>query len=168
MNPRAAEVMGPSLLRKWACMLYEGLLVFGVVFVTGLVFGLITQTRNALDNRAGLQVFLFLAIGGYFAWFWSKGQTLAMKTWHLRLEMPDGEPVPLARASVRYIFAWMGIFPPLACAHFLQMDPQMLLLAMLLWVLLWTGVPQLRTDRQMLHDVWAGTRLVYAPIPTIK
>lgn len=164
MNLEATAPLGPSLLRKWACMLYEGLLVFGVVFMAGLVFGLITQTRNALDNRIGLQVFLFVAVGVYFSWFWSKGQTLAMKTWHLRLEMPNGETIPKSRAMLRYVLAWIGIFPPIAFAHFLQMGPQKLLLAMPLWLLLWTGVSQLRTDRQMLHDVWAGTRLIYAPV----
>ena len=168
MNPNAIGPLGPSLLRKWACMLYEGLLVFGVVFMAALLFGLITQTRNALDNRIGLQVFLFVAIGIYFAWFWSKGQTLAMKTWHLRLVMPNGEPIPKARAFLRYVLAWIGIFPPLVCAYFLQMGPRNLLLVMPLWVLLWTGASQLRADRQMLHDVWAGTRLIYAPLQSVK
>ena len=43
----------------------------------------------------GLQAFLFLVLGLYFAWFWSHGgQTVAMKTWHIRLLTHDGRPVP--------------------------------------------------------------------------
>ena len=34
----------------------------------------------------GLQLFVFLVLGLYFSWFWSHGgQTVAMKTWHIRL-----------------------------------------------------------------------------------
>jgi uncharacterized RDD family membrane protein YckC len=68
-----------------ACWLYEGLLLFGVVFVAGYLFGTLTQTRNALNNRHELQFFVFVVVGVYFGWFWSKGQTLAMKTWHIRV-----------------------------------------------------------------------------------
>jgi len=63
-----------------ACWTYEGILLFGVVFLAGYLFGTLSQTRNAMDNRHPLQAFLFLIFGIYFAWFWSKGQTLAMKT----------------------------------------------------------------------------------------
>ena len=45
----------PSLSRRIACWLYEGLLMFGVVFISGYLFGTLSQTRNALDNRHALQ-----------------------------------------------------------------------------------------------------------------
>ena len=76
-----------------ACWLYEGLLLFGVVFISGYLFGTLSQTRNAMDNRHALQMFLFVVFGIYFVWFWSKGQTLAMKTWDLKLVDKSGKPV---------------------------------------------------------------------------
>jgi len=155
--------LGPGLLRKWACMLYEGLLVFGVVFVAALVFGLATQTRNALENRTGLQAFIFLVLAAYFTWFWSKGQTLAMKTWHVHLTMPNGAPVPQARALLRYFLAWVGIFPPSAVAYFTQISATSLFVGTVLWLMAWTAISQFRADRQLMHDVWAGTILTYAP-----
>ena len=144
-------------------MLYEGLLAFGVVFVAAMMFGLFTQTRNAMDNRLGLQVTVFVALGIYFVWFWSKGQTLAMKTWHLYLTLPDGRPVPQARAFLRYIFSWMAVLPPLLLAYFLRYSPQVLITATAVWLFFWTGIAQVRADRQLLQDVWAGTRLSYVP-----
>jgi hypothetical protein len=63
-----------------ASWLYEGMLMFGVVFIAGYLFGTLSQTRNAMDNRHALQGFLFIVFGIYFVWLWSKGQTLAMKT----------------------------------------------------------------------------------------
>jgi uncharacterized RDD family membrane protein YckC len=81
-----------------ACWLYEGMLLFGVVFISGYLFGTLSQTRHALHNRHGLQAFLFLVFAIYFTWFWSKGQTLAMKTWHIKIVDLAGQPVSQARA----------------------------------------------------------------------
>ncbi len=50
--------------------------------------------RDAMDSRRHLlQAFLFVVFGVYFVWFWSKGQTLAMKTWGIRVVDRLGRPV---------------------------------------------------------------------------
>ena len=89
--------MTPSLRRRMACWLYEGLLLFGVVFISGYLFSTLSQTRHALDNRHGLQAFIFLVFGVYFTWFWHKGQTLAMKTWHIRIVDAQGRALTQKR-----------------------------------------------------------------------
>ena len=72
-------------------MLYEAVLLFGVVMVAGLAYGLATNQRHALQGNTGLQAFLFIVLGVYFAGLWStSGQTLAMKTWHIRVLAADG------------------------------------------------------------------------------
>ena len=88
-----AEATAPNLWRRMACWLYEGMLMFGVVFIAGYLFGTLSQTRNAMDNRHALQAFLFVVFGIYFTWFWAKGQTLAQKTWHIRVVGQDGQPI---------------------------------------------------------------------------
>ena len=55
----------PNLWRRMACWLYEGMLMFGVVFIAGYLFGTLSQTRNAMDNRHALQAFLFVVFGIY-------------------------------------------------------------------------------------------------------
>ncbi|MCX7234220.1 MAG: RDD family protein, partial [Burkholderiales bacterium] len=97
-----------------ACWAYEGMLLFGVLFIAGYLFGTLTQTRNAMDNRHGLQAFLFLIFGIYFVWLWSKGQTLAMKTWNIRLVDVQGRPVSQARALLRYLLSWIWLLPSLS------------------------------------------------------
>ena len=92
-----------------ACWMYEGLLMFGVVFIAGYLFSTLSQTRNALDNRHALQAFVFVVFGVYFVWFWSKGQTLAMKTWKIRVANADGGPVRPAQAVLRYMAAWFSL-----------------------------------------------------------
>ncbi len=42
MNP---ELMAPSLLRRMACWIYEGLLLFGVLFISGYLFSTLSQKR---------------------------------------------------------------------------------------------------------------------------
>ena len=50
-DPMSPALAAPSLPRRMACWLYEGLLMFGVVFIAGYLFGTLSQTRNAMDNR---------------------------------------------------------------------------------------------------------------------
>ena len=47
-------------------MMYEGVLLFGVIFLAGYLFDTLTQSRNALMWRSSRQLILFLAIGLYF------------------------------------------------------------------------------------------------------
>ena len=81
----------PSLLRRLACFVYEGVVLFGVVMIAGYLYSSLTQQRHALHGQWGLRAFLVLVLAIYFVWFWSHGgQTVAMKTWHIRLTAADG------------------------------------------------------------------------------
>lgn len=134
--------------------------MFGVVFIAGYLFGTLSQTRNAMDNRHALQAFLFVVFGIYFTWFWSKGQTLAMKTWHIRLVDRHAAPVSQARALLRYGLSWVWLLPPLALAVPLALTGTELAVLMAGWVLVWALLSRLHPQRQFWHDAWAGTRLV--------
>ncbi len=154
----------PSLRRRLACFLYEGLLMFGVVFVAGYLFGTLSQTRHALDNRHPLQAFLFVVFGIYFVWFWSRGQTLAMKTWHIRMVGPDTSTPPTqARALWRYLLAWVWFMPPLAASQWLGWTGAETLVIALGWILVWALLSRLHPSGQYWHDTWAGTQLCLVP-----
>ena len=115
----------PSLWRRLACMMYECLLIFGVVFVAigvsffaAYLFGT-SRPSDTMGNGHALQAFLFVVLGIYFTWFWSHGQTLAMKTWHIRVVDSQGNALTQRRALLRYLWAWLWFLPPLAaCAPF--------------------------------------------------
>lgn len=145
-----------------ACWLYEGMLMFGVVFLAGYLFGTLSQTRNALDNRHGLQAFLFLIFGIYFTWFWAKGQTLAMKTWNIRVTDPAGQAISQPRALWRYVLSWLWLLPPLAAAYPFQLSGGETTVVVLGWVAVYGVLSRFHPQKQFLHDALAGTRLVSA------
>ena len=155
----------PPLPRRLACWLYEGMLMFGVVFLAGYLFGTLSQTRHALDNRHGLQAFLFVIFGIYFTWFWAKGQTLAMKTWHIRVVDTQGRPLTQARALWRYVLSWLWLLPPLVAAAPFDLPGAEITVLVLGWVLVWALLSRFHPQRQFLHDALAGTRLIHAAHP---
>ena len=155
-----ARLPAPALRRRMACWLYEGMLLFGVVFVAGYLFGTLTQTRNALNNRLGLQIFCFVVVGIYFVWFWHKGQTLAMKTWHIRVVDRQGRRLSQGRALARYLLSWIWFLPPLAAMAPFPLRAGEVTVLMTGWVLVWALLSRFRADRQFWHDAWAGTRLI--------
>ncbi len=156
-----APLQAPTLMRRMACWLYEGMLMFGVVFIAGYLFSTLTQTRHALDNRHGLQLFLFLVFGIYFAWFWSKGQTLAMKTWDIRVVDVQGRPITQARGLWRYVLSWLWFVPPLAVSWAQGVGGGESVVLVCGWVAIWAILSRFHPLGQFWHDALAGTRLVH-------
>lgn len=156
--------LAPNLWRRMACWLYEGMLMFGVVFIAGYLFGTLSQTRNAMDNRHALQAFLFVVFGIYFTWFWAKGQTLAQKTWLIRVVDTAGQPITQARALLRYLLSWVWFLPPLA-AYLFGVSAIEVLVLLFGWVAIWAILSRFHPQRQFWHDAMAGTRLVHFELP---
>ena len=136
----AGAVEFPGIFRRLASLCYETLLVLGFLAVALLLpHILIGHFLHRLATPLVLWAHLFLALLIYFVGFWTrKGQTLAMRTWRIRLENREGRAPRPAQALLRYLLCWpsfglfgIGIF-------WAWLDP----------------------DRQFLHDRLAGTRIV--------
>ncbi len=157
-----SRAAAPGFARRLACFLYEGMLLFGVVFVAGYLYSALTQQRHALQGQLGLQVFLFIVLGVYFVWFWSHGgQTVAMKAWHLRVLDQAGRPLSQARALARYLLSWLWFLPALLSVHLLGLHGLWPIFGSLTaGVLAYVLVARLHPQRQFLHDVLCGTQLV--------
>lgn len=132
-------MLTPTFKRRLASLFYDALLLLAVLFIAGFaVVGMLPDVSVGLP-RLIFQVYLLLVAGSYFTWCWRRGgQTLAMKTWRIRLVGESGAAVGRAQAWLRYGLALSG----LAAFGF-----------GFLWAL-WDR------DRQFLHDRLAGTRLV--------
>jgi uncharacterized RDD family membrane protein YckC len=134
----------PSIKRRLICLVYESLLLCGVTFFAALLFLAIGGGNQNEWQRHLFQAYLFLVIGLYLVASWRhRGQTLAMKTWKLRLVAASGARITLRQAMLRYVCAWpclalggVGIF-------YAAFD----------------------RDRQFLHDRLAGTKIVSCDDP---
>lgn len=161
--PAPGTLLAPPLARRMACWLYEGVLLFAVVFIAGFLFSALGQVRDAMDARRPLlQAFVFVVFGIYFTWFWSRGQTLAMKTWKVRIVDVRGAAVSQWRALLRYICCWLWFLPPLALLALWHATPGRDALVVAGWIVLWAAASRLHPQRQFWHDALAGTRLVPA------
>lgn len=133
-----AEVATPGLVRRLASMLYDCFLLGAVLFVAAFLFVALTQGATSPFIRRIFQAYLLGCSAAYFLWFWLHGgQTLAMKTWRLRLVCEDGAPLSAGRAVFRFLLAIfsMGLGIGILWALF---DP----------------------ERLFLHDRLARTRIV--------
>lgn len=145
-----------------ACWLYEGLLLFALLFIAVLVQGLLSLLIPALQSAHALQIVLFLLFGAYFVWFWGKGQTLAMKTWRIRVVDMRGYPLTRTRALARYALSWAWFLPPLAAIAPFHLTAAENVLLTCGWVLVWAILSRFHPTRQFWHDALAGTRLVHS------
>ena len=145
-----------------ASWIYEGLLLFAICAITGLIYGYLTNSTHALAHRLELQILLFLVIGCYFTWFWSKGQTLAMKTWRFKIVGANGSHITKQRAAARYLLSWLWFFPPLLALAFTDLSKARLFGTLAGWLTLYLSLALQHPSKQFLHDRLAGTRLVNA------
>lgn len=119
-------------------MLYEALLLAAVLFIAGFVFTAIFHSPLPPLLRYVFQLYLLLVTAAYFIWYWLHGgQTLPMKTWHLRLTSADGQPLRPGQACLRFVYALIGIALGFG----------------ILWALF-------DRERQFWHDRMAGTKVV--------
>jgi uncharacterized RDD family membrane protein YckC len=136
-----APTTAPFLVRI-AAMIYESLLVTAVVFIAALPFLYLIGTAESGWMRHVFQLYLLGVLFAYFSAFWLRsGQTLAMKTWRIRLVDRNGDRITLRQALLRFFLALFGL----------------MLGGIGFW---WALVDR---DRQFLHDRIAGTRLVRVP-----
>lgn len=152
-----------SLRLRIAAMVYEAVLLFGVVFVVSFALLTVTGWTYPLTDvrRWALQAFLFVAIGVYFVWCWSRsGQTLALKTWRLRVVGPHQAPPSLARAALRYVLAWHLFVPGLLVVLLWPMPSAVAGVVLLASFVLMLTPALADSNRRLLHDRWTATRLI--------
>jgi uncharacterized RDD family membrane protein YckC len=163
------EFLVPSLKRRMACWLYEGMLLFGVMVASGLVYfiaaswltGLSPGEMNSHPNlKLGFQATCFLVLGLYFIWMWHRGQTLAMKTWRIEIVGTDGRRVSNKTAFKRYLASWIWFLPPIITSYAFHLSVIELSFATLGWVAVWSIISRFHPQRQFWHDAWVHTRLI--------
>ena len=151
----------PSLKRRLAAFVYEGVLLFGVAVVTALVFSPLVGQRNAMNDRWGLMA----AVGGvftlYFVYFWSKsGQTLAMQTWRLRVVDLQGQRLSWSRALLRSLLGWLWFLPALLLASALGLQGSAIYGSVALGLAIYVLLAWLHPQQRFVHELLSRTQVV--------
>lgn len=145
MQDKATSPSTASFLVRIAALIYESLLVVAVVFVASFIIIPVVGEMQATWQKQLFRVYILGVLFAYFSAFWLRsGQTLAMKTWRIRLVNQDGGRLSFKQALLRFFLALLGL----------------LLLGAGFW---WALVDR---DGQFLHDRILGTRLVRVPKKT--
>ncbi len=135
----------PGFMRRLAAMVYDTLLVFGLLLLASMIVTLPVgvllgeAASDALPANPWFRTWLALIAPSFFLLFWLKGgQTLGMRSWRLRVVRNDGAPLTPGDAIKRLI----------ACV--------------ISWAPLGLGFLWILVDRERLawHDRLSGTQLV--------
>lgn len=159
----AMESRPAGLLIRLAAMTYEAVLLFGVLFVvTYPVLALARWTfPMSGPQRAILQALLFVVLGLYFTYQWSRtGQTLAMKSWHLRVLDQAGRPPSMAIAALRYVLAWHLVLPGAIWVGLFGGRGLLDAIVSALGFAALLGPALVDSKRRLLHDRLSSTRVV--------
>ena len=134
--------MNASLGRRMGAIVYDGFLVFALMFLGTLPFIAVRDGEPVAAGDLLHQLsMLSIAYAFYTGFWWGAGRTLGMQSWGLRLESPQGQKPRLFHASLRFFAAILSWLP----------------LGLGYWWQLW--------DRESLcwHDRLSNTRLRFYP-----
>ena len=110
MQDNAIAPASAPFLARIAAMIYESLLVTAVVFVASFIIIPVVGEMHAPWQRHLFQVYILGILFAYFSAFWLRsGQTLAMKTWRIRLVQENGETLTFRQALLRFFLALLGL-----------------------------------------------------------
>ena len=99
-----------SIFKRIACMLYESILVFAILFVTGIIYRAVLGDPQTHSQQHLFFIYSWLITGFYFVFCWTKsGQTLAMQTWRIQLLGFDGKTLLLKQAVTRYFITTFSL-----------------------------------------------------------
>jgi len=129
-----------GLLRRFAAIFYDSLLLFAVLFAATMI--LLLFTNGEAIKSENFIYFIYLTIWSFlfFGWAWTHGgQTLGMRAWKIILKDANNESLTWAKAGKRF------------------------LLAMISWGFVGLGYIWVIFDPDKLafHDRYSGTRLYH-------
>ena len=136
----------PGLFRRFGAIIYDSVLVFGLVFAAFTVLYLplamsfeVVDIRDSQFYKSFFFIYMLVVGIGFHLWFWTHGgQTLGMRTWNIKLFSKNGDTVTTKQALTRYLVAIISLLA-LGIGFF--------------WSLL-------DKEKRTWHDIVSGTQLV--------
>ncbi len=147
----AIEFVSPGLLRIFASMIYDGLLLAAIsiaygALVVGIRVAIVGQPETGQRIQWGLPAGIIVTLGWlltlmfFYIYFWQKfGQTLGMKTWRIQV----------VNTHTNQLISYSQAYKRSAAA---------LVSLMFFGVGYWVSL--VHPQRRLLHDLFSGTRLI--------
>ncbi len=98
-----------SLIKQFAAMLYDSLLIFGVLFFAAAI-ALLLNRGMPIESNPAFSLYLLFTVFTFYAWFWHKsGQTLGMRVWKIRIVSEFGGNPSWGSSYLRLVFALLSL-----------------------------------------------------------
>ncbi len=102
-NTRMTNFTSANILRRFAAMAYDGLLLFAVLIIASFISLAFTGGKGSAQFNPLLSFYFITVIYLFFAWFWTHGgQTLGMRAWKIKLVRQDNTLLSWYDAAIRY------------------------------------------------------------------
>jgi uncharacterized RDD family membrane protein YckC len=99
-----------SLLRRFASIFYDCLLLTSIIFVATFILLPIIGDGEIESGNIYYETFLIFLAYIYFCWHWIKGrQTLGMRSWKIFVVNENSAALNWKQASVRYFAALFSL-----------------------------------------------------------
>jgi len=97
-----------GFLKRLLINFYDLILLFAVLYFFTIPIIFLTEGNAVLDSVI-YQLYLFIIIYLYYAWFWKKyNQTLGMKIWKVKIYSKYSLEITYIQSLKRIIFALLG------------------------------------------------------------
>jgi uncharacterized RDD family membrane protein YckC len=113
INQTSLEDTYPSILRRFAIINYDLLLLLAVSMAYGLIYIGISKLVFGIeaDRATGIvfQLGWLLSLFGFYAYFWIRGgQTTGMRAWRVQIVNLENKAPSLLQCCVRFILSPLG------------------------------------------------------------
>lgn len=103
-----------TFLRRLLAMFYDAILVAALIFIASAISLLVNGGKTAGESSLFIQISIslwLLAVAFfYYGLSWTvSGQTLGLRTWHMRVLDEKGDSISWSQAVLRFITAIIGM-----------------------------------------------------------
>ena len=107
----SAETSAP-LARRLAALLYDALLLLGLLFVFTLLLIFARGGRSIAAGTIWYETSLVAIAFVFCGLSWTRGgQTVGMKAWRIRVVALDAATVDWPRTALRFFASWLSLLP---------------------------------------------------------
>jgi uncharacterized RDD family membrane protein YckC len=107
-----SDATSAPLARRLAALLYDALVLLGLLFVFTLLLIFARGGRVIAAGTLWYDASLVAVAFAFCGLSWTRGgQTVGMKAWRIRVVARDGAAVDWPRAALRFFASWLSLLP---------------------------------------------------------